>query len=56
MTQFLSLALCALALFLLVYGICVRSKIVGIGGFLLCLIGGYMTYYAWWGEQLVMRM
>jgi len=56
MTQFLSMVLSVLALFLLVYGICVRSKTVSIAGFLLCLIGGYMVYHAWWGVQQVMRM
>ena len=56
MTLFLSLLLGMLALFLMLYGIWVRAKTTAVIGFVLCLIGAYMVYCAWVGEQIVARI
>ena len=40
-----------LALFLLIYGACVRSRTVALIGVALAIAGGLLVYYAWWGAM-----
>lgn len=53
MTQLLSIILGVIALFALIYGICVRAKTLGLIGAVLSLVAGYLIWMAWWSEQLV---
>ena len=50
-TQMLSAIVGVLALFLLIYGACVRSRTVALIGVALASAGGLLVYYAWWGAM-----
>ncbi len=50
-TQMLSAIVGVLALFLLIYGACVRSRTVALIGVALAIAGGLLVYYAWWGAM-----